>query len=122
MKKITMNNHMYLDYLVVATFALVPTILGLGELATGISFALALVHLSVTLLTFIPGVSVVSSKLHGTIELLVAPLLMSLPWAFGFASHTPSLAYFSVMGLATLAVWGLTDYTTASVRVSRSTR
>ena len=121
MKKLNMKNHMYLDYLVIATFAVVPTMLGLGKLATGISLALALVHLGVTLLTFKEGVLVMSSRVHGTIELMVAPILLSLPWMFGFAGHTPSLIYYSVMGLATLAVWGLTDYTVASVRMSRNT-
>lgn len=111
MRKLGMKNHMYVDYLVVGLFLLGPVLIGLEGVALQISFALAAVHTIVTLLTFTPGVSLISSTFHGAIELLVAPVLIGIPWGFGFADHTPSLAFYSVMGLSTVVVWALTDYT-----------
>ena len=116
MKKIDMKNHMYLDFLVVALFVIGPTPLGLGDLAVKISLALALVHTTVTLLTFTPGISLFSSKVHGGIEFLVAPSLLSIPWVLGFAGHTPSLLFFTAMGLATFVAWVITDYNTLTVQ------
>lgn len=120
MNKLEMKNHMYIDYLVVALFLLGPILLGLEGVALQISFALAAVHTIVTLLTFTRGFSLISSTLHGAIELLVAPVLIGIPWAFGFANHTPSLAFYSVMGLSTAVVWALTDYRTQSLQLKPS--
>lgn len=116
MKKINMKSHMYLDYLVVALFVIGPTVLGLGDLAVKISLALALVHSTVTILTFTPSFSIFSSKVHGVIEILVAPSLLSVPWILGFSNHTPSLMFFTVMGISTFAAWAITDYNTVSVQ------
>lgn len=116
MKKINMNTHMYLDYLVVASFVIGPTLLGLDDLAVKISLALALVHTTVTLLTFTPRFSLISPKVHGAIEFLVAPSLLIIPWILGFANHTPSLMFYTVMGLATFVAWIITDYRTVSAK------
>ena len=120
MKTLNMKSHMYLDYLVVALFVIGPTVLGLGDLAVKVSLALALVHTTVTLLTFTSGFSIISSKLHGAIEILVAPSLLSVPWILGFANHTPSLIFYTAMGVATFVAWVITDYNTASVQIRSS--
>ena len=115
MNMINMKKHMYLDFLVVALFLAAPLILGFEGIAQTISFALAVIHATVTALTFVPGISLISGKVHGTIELLVGPLLIALPWVVGFSSHLPATIFFTVMGLTTLLAWGLTDYKQAHV-------
>jgi hypothetical protein len=54
MKIISSEVHVALDYLTVAIFALAPTLIGLSGTSEIISYVLAIVHLSMTLLTDMP--------------------------------------------------------------------
>jgi len=73
MKIINAKTHGILDYTIVAIFALAPTILNLSEGPMLLAYLLAIVHLSMTLLTdFSMGVvKIIPLKLHGTIEFIV---------------------------------------------------
>jgi len=110
MKIISSEIHAALDYLTVIIFALAPTVIGLTGTAAIISYALAVVHLSMTLVTDMPFslVKIVPIKLHALVELVVGPvlviggLLLELP--------TPARMFFVAMGIIILAVWLLSSY------------
>jgi hypothetical protein len=110
MKIISSEVHAALDYLTVAIFALAPTVIGLTGTSSIISYVLAVVHLSMTLMTNMPFslVKVVPIKLHAFVELLVGlvlvigGLLLELP--------TPARTFFVAMGVIIFAVWLLSSY------------
>jgi hypothetical protein len=123
MKIISDTAHGILDYLTVATFALAPSILGLTGVAALVSYALAAIHLAMTLLTNMPlGVfKIIPMRLHALVEMLVGPVLvvaaLVLPTTLGDKRE-----FFLVMGLVILAVWFLSSYGPPAVaRESSST-
>jgi hypothetical protein len=111
MKVISDTAHGILDYLTVAIFALAPSILGLTGFAALVSYALAAIHLVMTLLTNMPlGVlKIIPMRLHALVEMLVGPVLvvaaLVLPTILGDKRE-----FFLIMGLVILAVWLLSSY------------
>src|SRR6202051_2830638 len=111
MKVISDKTHGILDYLTVAIFALAPSVLGLTGFAALVSYALAAIHLVMTLLTDMPlGVfKIIPMRLHALVEMLVGPVLvvaaLVLPTILGDKPE-----FFLVMGLVILAVWLLSSY------------
>jgi len=123
MKVISDTAHGVLDYLTVAIFALAPSILGLTGFAALLSYALAAIHLVMTLLTNMPlGVlKIIPMRLHALVEMLVGPVLvvaaLVLPTILGDKRE-----FFLVMGLVILSVWLLSSYGRPGVaRQPRST-
>jgi len=111
LKVISDTTHGILDYLTVAIFALAPGILGLTGFAALVSYALAAIHLIMTLLTNMPlgVVKIIPMRLHALVEMLVGPVLvvaaLVLPTLLGDKRE-----FFLVMGLVILAVWFLSSY------------
>jgi hypothetical protein len=111
MKVISDTTHGLVDYLTVAIFALAPSILGLSGFAALVSYALAAIHLLMTVLTDMPlGVlKIIPIRLHALVEMLVGPILvvaaLVLPTLLGDKRE-----FFLVMGLVILAVWLLSSY------------
>jgi hypothetical protein len=111
MKIISDTTHGILDYLTVAIFVLAPGVLGLTGFAALVSYALAAIHLVMTLLTNMPlGVlKIIPIRLHSVVEMLVGPVLvvaaLALPNLLG-----DKRGFFLVMGLVILAVWLLSSY------------
>ena len=123
MKVISDTAHGILDYLTVAIFAMAPSILGLTGFAALVSYALAAIHLVMTLLTNMPlGVlKIIPMRLHALVEMLVGPVLvlaaLVLPTILGDKRE-----FFLVMGLVISAVWLLSSYGRSAVaRQPRST-
>lgn len=104
--------HGYLDYLTVVLFALAPTVLGLTGLPAQIAYALAAIHLLLTLVTHFPlGVAkIVPLPAHGAIELVVSVALVALPWLAGFAADATARWFYVVLGIVIFVVWLLTRY------------
>lgn len=110
MKIISSEAHAALDYLTVVIFALAPTVIGLTGISAIVSYVLAVVHLSMTLVTNMPFslVKIVPMRLHALVELVVGPvlvvggLLLELP--------TPARMFFVAMGVIIFAVWLLSSY------------
>jgi hypothetical protein len=110
MKIISSEVHAALDYLTVAIFALAPTVIGLTGTSAIISYVLAIVHLSMTLVTDMPftPINILPIRLHALVELVVGPvlviggLLLELP--------TPARTFFVAMGVIIFAVWLLSSY------------
>jgi hypothetical protein len=111
MKIISDTTHGVLDYATVLVFALAPIVVGLTGTAALISYALAAIHLLMTILTDMPLgiVKVVPVKLHALVELVVGPVLvlgaLALPTLFGGGA-----TFFVIMGVAILLVWLLSNY------------
>jgi hypothetical protein len=110
-KIISDNAHGALDYLTVVIFALAPMVLGLTGLSALISYALAAIHLAMTLFTNMPlgVVKIIPIRAHALVELLVGPVL------FVGALAAPNLLgngriFFLLMGIVILAVWLLSNY------------
>lgn len=78
--------HRILDFLTVIGFAAAPFILALSGPAAWLAWALAAVHLLMTLVTSYPGgpVRSVSFPIHGLVELLVGIVLLALPLVVGW--------------------------------------
>lgn len=110
MSIITHKQHLILDLVSVAVFALAPTVLGLDGASAAISYLLAVVHLAMTLMTRgLPGsmAKLVPFPLHGLVEAVVGVLLGVIAW---LAFATTAQLFFLVMGLVILLVFILTGY------------
>jgi hypothetical protein len=115
MKIISDTTHGILDYVTVALFALAPSVLGLTGTAALISYALAIIHLTMTVLTDMPLgiVKIIPIKLHALVELVVGPVLvvgaLALPTLFAGGQ-----AFFVAAGVVIFAVWLLSNYGSAA--------
>lgn len=111
MKIISDSTHGILDYVTVVLFALAPSLLGLAGTAALISYALAVIHLTMTLLTDMPlgVIKVIPLKLHALVELAVGPVLvvgaLVLPSLFAGGQ-----AFFVAAGVVIFLVWLLSNY------------
>jgi hypothetical protein len=110
MKVISDTTHGILDYLTVAIFALAPSILGLTGFAALVSYALAAIHLVMTIFTNMPlGVfKIIPMRLHALVEMLVGPVLVLAALVLPILGDKRE--FFLVMGLVILAVWLLSSY------------
>lgn len=114
MKIISSEAHSALDYLTVVIFALAPTVIGLSGVAAIISYVLAVVHLSMTLVTDMPFslVKILPIKLHALVELVVGPVLVIGGLLLEFP--TPARTFFVAMGVIIFAVWLLSSYASST--------
>jgi hypothetical protein len=115
MKPLSPKLHGVLDYVVVAVFALAPSLLHLSRVPALLSWTLAVVHLLVTVITAFPCglVKLLPLKIHGWIELAVAPTLVAVPWVLGFAADATARGFYVAAGVVIFATWCLTDYKAA---------
>lgn len=86
MARLRPSTHRQLDFITVAAFAVAPFVLSLSGPAAWLAWALAAVHLLMTLLTAFPGGAArpVPLRLHGVVELVVGIVLLVLPLAVGW--------------------------------------
>ena len=112
MKIITPRIHGYLDFLTVVLFLLAPTLLGLSQLPAILAYAIAAIHLIVTLTSDFPfgAVKLIPFTIHGWIEHLVGPSLIALPFIAGFANEGAARNFYIGIGLVIIVVGILTDY------------
>lgn len=110
MKIIPPAVHRSLDLVTVAIFALAPILLHLSGPPAVLSYALAAIHLLLTLVTKFPDVGArpIPFKLHGVIELIVGIVLLVLPWVLGWVGTART--FYTVMGVVILVVWALSSY------------
>jgi hypothetical protein len=112
MKVLSPRAHGYLDYITVAAFGAAPTLFSLQGIPRLVAYALAAVHLVLTLLTdFRLGVArIVAFWIHGLLELVVAVGLMAFPWFPGLSTDPGDRVFLVVAGIVILGVWLLTRY------------
>jgi hypothetical protein len=103
--------HGVLDYAVVAIFALAPLALGIDGASALLCYALAVIHLILTLLTDMPLglMKVIPIRVHGTIELLVGLALIIVPWLLSDLLRSGQL-FFTLMGAIIFVVWVSSNY------------
>lgn len=109
-KFITKNMHAYLDYPVALLLIIAPFVLALGisnPLAKTLSVVVGVAALILTLLTDhkLGVLSVLSYKLHLTVDFLVGLVFVVTPFVMGFAGL--DLVYYVFLGVTVLAVVGL---------------
>lgn len=117
MKFLTPRVHGYLDYLTVAIFLIAPFALGLEGLSAAISYALAVIHFLMTVLTdFSLGFAkMIHFKKHGWIETVVGPILLFLPFIVGL--YETARIFYITMGASIIIVSLITDYKQASLKI-----
>ncbi|MEO8036908.1 MAG: hypothetical protein ABI837_20940 [Acidobacteriota bacterium] len=105
-------SHGVIDYLMVIILAIGPSVAGFHGHQALLCYALAIVHLLLTIVTRFPlGVfKFVSFQAHGAIEVIVGVLLIVLPWISNFSAGVHSRNFFVAIGLIILVVFALTDY------------
>jgi hypothetical protein len=110
MKIISPTQHGYLDYVTVILFLIAPTLIGLTGMAGIIAYALAGIHLAMTLATDFPvGVAkLIPFSVHGWVERVVGPALVLLPFILGFES--PARGFYMVIGLVIILFGVFTNY------------
>jgi hypothetical protein len=110
MKPISLTVHGAIDYLAVVIFAVAPAAIGLSGWPAALSYALAGIHLLMTLLTDFPAgvIKVIPIALHQWVERIVGPVLIIL--AFVLMTETHARAFFAAMGIIIFAVERLTNY------------
>ncbi|MBA2480233.1 MAG: hypothetical protein H0V44_06200 [Planctomycetes bacterium] len=117
MKLLSPLVHGVVDYAVVAAFALAPTLFDFGGNAATISYVLAAVHLSLSLLTRYPlgMIKKIAFTTHGAMEAAIAVALVAMPWIAGFADTENARNFFIGSGIAVALVWLTTQYRTNQV-------
>jgi hypothetical protein len=115
MKILSNQLHGVLDYATVIAFFLAPTLFDLTGLAAIVSYALAAIHLTMTVLTDMPlGVfKIIPIRLHALVEMLVGPLLLMAALTMPQFSNTAQI-FFAISGVAIVAVWFFSEYSSAS--------
>ena len=110
MKPITPLIHAYLDYFTVVVFLLVPFLMGMSGAASSLAYALALIHLAMTLVTDFPlsASPIIPFRIHGLIERMVGPGLLLCPFLFSFTGS--AFVFYLMMGFIIIIVALLTDY------------
>lgn len=109
MKILSPKIHGFLDILTVLIFAAAPTVFNFGGLPATICYILAVVHLLLTLATAFPLgiVKIVPLLIHGAIELIVAIVLVILPFILGFTETARN--FFVGIGIIIFIVWLISD-------------
>lgn len=115
MKVLSPRVHAPLDYVIVALFALAPTLFGFGGVPATLCYGVAGLYLIMSLLTAYPfGVAkIIPFPIHGYVELASTVALIGIPWVFGFNDVVPARNFFIAMGASAGVIWALTDYRAA---------
>lgn len=111
MKPISSQLHGIIDYLVVVFLGMSPTLFGMPHTVAMCTYGLGLIHLILTLITdFGSGMfKLIPFPVHGTIELIVGIALPILAFIL-FKDDTTAKIFYTVVGIAVLVVYRLTDY------------
>jgi hypothetical protein len=116
-------SHGVIDYLMVILLAVGPRIAGFDGRQATICYGLAAVHFLLTIITRFPlGVlKTLPFWLHGAVEIVVAVLLVILPWLAHFSAGVHSRNFFVAIGVLIALIFLLTDYRSAG-RARAATR
>lgn len=112
MKFLTPKSHGAIDYVVVVFLWLSPSIFGLSDFVSSITYVLGGIHLVLTLFTnFQYGlIKIIPFSLHGWIELVVSIILIASPWLLGFSGNAVDRIFYVSFGIAVFTTWLVTDY------------
>ena len=107
--------HGFMDYAAILLIAAGPSLFDFGGTPATLCYALAAIYLGLVLFTAYPLglVKVVPFTIHGTVELVLAPVLAAMPWIAGFSDVPAARNFFLVLAAALAVVWVLSDYKAA---------
>lgn len=116
-------SHGVIDYLMVIFLAIGPAVAGFHGPQATICYGLAVVHFLLTIITRFPlGVlKTLPFWLHGSVEIVVAVLLVILPWLAHFSAGVLSRNFFIAIGVLIAVIWALTNYRSADRARAAST-
>src|ERR1043166_5820917 len=120
-------SHGIIDYAMVILLAVGPSFAGFNNHhQTMICYGLAVVHFLLTIITRFPlGVlKTLPFWLHGSIEIVVAVLLVILPWLAHFSAGVKGIAarnFFVAIGVLIAVIWALTNYRSGGREAAPST-
>ena len=111
MKFISPKIHGFIDLLVVVFLLASPSYFGFTGLLTTFTYALAAVHLILTILTKYPvGIfKIIPLTVHGSIEFIVGITLIVLAYTL-FKDNADGKLYYVILGTVILLTWLVTDY------------
>ena len=104
--------HGIIDYLVVVFLVAAPTLFGLSEYVSLLTYGLAGIHLILTAITQFPLgiVKTLPFPLHGIVEVAASVVIILAPWIFGFAEEAAGKWFYILFGVAVFLTWLLSDY------------
>lgn len=116
-------SHGVIDYLMVILLAIGPSVAGFTGRQAMMCYGLAVVHFLLTIITRFPlGITkTLPFWLHGTVEIIVALLLIILPWLAHFSAGVHSRNFFVAIGVLIAVIWALTNYRSADRATGAST-
>jgi hypothetical protein len=105
-------SHAVIDYLMVIFLIIGPSVAGFAGRQATMAYVLAVTLFILALLTRFPlGIlKIVRFPLHGAVELLLALLVLVLPWLANFARGVHSRNFFVFIGFLMLVIWLMTDF------------
>ncbi|HEY8782778.1 MAG TPA: hypothetical protein VIM16_14230 [Mucilaginibacter sp.] len=111
MKFISPKNHGIIDYLVIVFLLVSPSYFGFTGLLAAFTYALAGVHLLLTICTdYAPGIfKVIPFPVHGSIEFIVGIVLIVLAYTL-FNKEADGKLFYVIFGTVILLTWLVTDY------------
>ena len=112
MKKISPRIHGALDYITVLFLLFSPSLFDMQSTGSVFTYALAIVHLILTLLTDFPaGVfKIIPLKIHGLIEITVSIALIVVAVWFKSSGDNISFYYYLIFAGILFIVWSISDY------------
>ena len=113
--------HGYLDFVVVATFLLAPSLFNFTGLPVTLSCIIAVAHLGMTLFTRFPMglVKLIPFPVHGTLELVASIALILAPYLFSFREQSSALWFYTIAAVVIFGVWATTDYKAVSASIGQ---
>ena len=100
-------SHGILDYLFAILLAIAPSVVGFAGRQARWCYLFAAMLAAMAVLT---QTKILRLALHGAVELLLAILMIVLPWVAGFERGVLSRNFYVFMGLLLIGLWALTDW------------
>lgn len=118
MKVLNSKIHGAIDYIFVLFLWVSPSIFGLQEKATLLTYLLGAIHLIVTVITnFEFGlIKILPFKIHGWIELIVSFALVGVAFYLGSVEGELSRNFYFAIAVLVFLTWLLSDYSIQSDR------
>ena len=100
-------SHGILDYAFAILLAIAPTMVGFAGRQARWCYIFAAIIFVMAVLT---QTKILRLALHGAVELVLAIVLVVLPWVAGFERGVLSRNFYVAMGLLLIGLWALTDF------------
>jgi len=112
MKKLSPAAHGILDYVTVLFLFISPSLFRMETPGSALSYALAVVHLFLTLFTDFPAgiLKIIPLRIHGLIELIVAIGLLVVAISFRILDYTVSFYFYLIFSVILFIVWAVSEY------------